>query len=327
MKSIFTLLISLFFLTSCYNEQDTISIGYNDWIGNDPLIIANKLKFFEKEGVKVKLHYFTSLYDVMRAFSEEKIDVMFATANETLLLADKGEKLKIVLLTNYSNGADAIVAKKSIVSIKNLKGKKIGVEFGSVSHFMLLKALQKANINSEKVTLINTIGKESISKFKMGEIDAVVTWVPFIDEAIKNHGHVIFSSKEISGEIIDVVSIRQSIIDKYPEDCYKIVSAYLKTLDWFHDNQEQGLEIISKMTHSNIIDLKTSFAGVQLARVNENEIAFGTPAVPGKIYSTISKLIIFSKDNNLISHTLIANTLIDPQCVLRYISNAKKGNL
>ena len=39
-------------------------------------------------------------------------------------------------------------AKKSIGSVSDLRGKRVGVETGTISHFTLLKALQKGSLKT-----------------------------------------------------------------------------------------------------------------------------------------------------------------------------------
>ena len=54
-----------------------------------------------------------------------------------------GARNVIILITDYSNGNDMIVARPGIRSVADLKGKKIGVEIGLVDHLLLLDGLKK----------------------------------------------------------------------------------------------------------------------------------------------------------------------------------------
>ncbi|TAK74594.1 MAG: aliphatic sulfonate ABC transporter substrate-binding protein [Gammaproteobacteria bacterium] len=315
----YSLILLCCLLVGCSKPSKTIQMGYNPWIGDQPIVIAQEKGFFKDEGVDVKVHYFTALSDVMTNFAENKIDVMLSTLNEALLLVDKGEKLKIISLVDYSNGADAIIAKKSIRSIRDLKGKKIGVEIGSISHFTVLKALKQANISSNDVTLVNLSVQEGMQEFKKGSLDALASWSPYMDQAIQEGGHVIFSSRDIPGEIIDVIVIRQSLLDEDPEACYKIISAYLKTLAWFDKNINEGLEIISKSIKTiTIAELKEQLKGVKLTGLSDNLVAFGTPQAKGTIYSATQSFADFLLEQKLIANPINTEEIIYPNFIWEY---------
>jgi len=95
------------------------------------------------------------------AFASEKVDAATLTIFEAILAADKGIPLKIVLLLDYTTGSDGIVASKRIRSLQDLKGKIIGVEIGTIAHFTVLKALEKAGLETNEVQLVD-LGAEAL---------------------------------------------------------------------------------------------------------------------------------------------------------------------
>ena len=79
----------------------------------------------------------------MEAFAAGKVDAVMMTNGDALVTGAPGARSVAILITDYSNGNDMIVAKPGIDSIKALKGKKVGLEIGLVEHLMLTKALEK----------------------------------------------------------------------------------------------------------------------------------------------------------------------------------------
>ncbi|MHA0111632.1 putative urea ABC transporter substrate-binding protein, partial [Klebsiella pneumoniae] len=73
----------------------------------------------------------------MDAFSAGKIDAVTVTNGDALVTGAGGARSVMILLTDYSNGNDMVVAKPGIKSLKDLKGKKVGVEVGLVEHLLL----------------------------------------------------------------------------------------------------------------------------------------------------------------------------------------------
>jgi len=63
-------------------------------------------------------------------------------AGDDMVTGASGAKSKIVCLVDYSEGSDMIVGGPGVDSIKDLKGKKVGVELTLVEHELLLQALK-----------------------------------------------------------------------------------------------------------------------------------------------------------------------------------------
>ena len=67
----------------------------------------------------------------MEAFTAGKVDAVMMTMGDALVTGAPGARSVAILVTDYSNGNDMIVAKPGIDSLKELKGKKVGLEVGA----------------------------------------------------------------------------------------------------------------------------------------------------------------------------------------------------
>jgi NitT/TauT family transport system substrate-binding protein len=87
--------------------------------------------------------------------SSKKVDGIMGWTPETIqVLADSGVPMKVVFATDYSDGADGIIAKEGINKLSDLKGKTVSFESGSPSHLFLSFLLDKENIN---IIIIQTV--------------------------------------------------------------------------------------------------------------------------------------------------------------------------
>src|SRR5207247_3535455 len=84
-----------------------------------------------------------------------QIDVIASTVDTALLYLKKADDFKYVAAIDDSNGGDGIVATKDIKSIKDLKGKKVAVNEGSVSQFYLNVLLAKAGLKESDLQTVN----------------------------------------------------------------------------------------------------------------------------------------------------------------------------
>src|SRR4051812_15323063 len=191
-----------------------ITIGHDLWIGYSGVFIAKDKGFFEKAGLKVELKPFSNPGDTLPALVSGKLDIGLTTLQNLALLNGKSDAaLVAVYLIDSSNGADAIVAKKEITSVDGLKGKKVGATIGEVNHMLLLAGLEKAGLKASDITLTNLSADDAGAAFVAGNLDAAVTWEPWVTKATSSGGKVIFSSAAIPDTILDCVVVPKKLVD------------------------------------------------------------------------------------------------------------------
>ena len=93
-----------------------------------------------------------------------------------------------------------------------MKGKKVGATLGEVNHFLLLVGLEKAGLKESDVALTNMSADDAGAAFVAGQLDAAVTWEPWVTKAKSAGGHTIFTSAEIPDTIIDCVAVPKASV-------------------------------------------------------------------------------------------------------------------
>ena len=129
-----------------------LTIGYSDWPGWVAWQVAIDKGWFKEAGVDVTFQWFDYSAS-MDAFAAGKIDANLMTNGDTLVTGAGGGKGIMIMLTDYSSGNDIIVGKPGLKSIKDLKGKKVGIEVGVVEHLLLVHAMKEAGMSEKDVTL------------------------------------------------------------------------------------------------------------------------------------------------------------------------------
>src|SRR5580658_5936316 len=132
-----------------------LHLGYSDWPGWVAWQVAIDKGWLKEAGVDVKFEWFDYSAS-MEAFAAGKLDGDFVTNGDALVMGAGGARNVTVLVTDYSNGNDMIVGRPVIHTLKELKGKKIGIEIGLVEHLLLLDGLKKLAMTQDDVTLVNS---------------------------------------------------------------------------------------------------------------------------------------------------------------------------
>src|SRR3954471_6541453 len=88
----------------------------------------------------------------MEAFSEGKGDAVCMTNGDALVSGSSGAKSVGIVINDYSNGNDMIVAQPGIKKLAELKGKKVAVEVGFVDHLLLMEGLKAVGLTEATST-------------------------------------------------------------------------------------------------------------------------------------------------------------------------------
>jgi NitT/TauT family transport system substrate-binding protein len=147
----------------------------------------------------------------------------------------------MILLTDYSNGNDMIVAKPGIKTLADLKGKKIGLEEGLVEHLMLLNALEKAGMKESDVKIVNTKTNETPQALASGDLAAIGAWQPNSGEAMKRvpGAKPIYTSANEPGLIYDVLTVNPTSLAGRHGDWEKVVKVWDRVVTYINDPKTQ----------------------------------------------------------------------------------------
>jgi NitT/TauT family transport system substrate-binding protein len=258
----------------------------------------------------------------LKVFEEGRADAATLTIYEAILAASKGVPLKIVLLLDYTIGSDGLVVKKNIRSLPDLEGKRIAVELGTIAHFTVLKALEKAGLDVSQVQLVNLGLDESVEAFKNGEVDAVGSFEPSMSEvARQGDGYVLFSSREIPRSICDVLFVRADIVRNNPDLIDHWIHAWEDAINDKDKGTEKYLRELNQLSGVSIPGLKDSFKGIFFTSMPENRRAFGRPGDPGYLLESLNRMKDFMFTQGVIQKDISVEQLIDEEGIRRYFGD------
>ncbi|MEZ0323802.1 MAG: ABC transporter substrate-binding protein [Hydrogenothermaceae bacterium] len=243
-------------------EREHLKIGTNFWTGYEIIYLAKELGYLDD----TKIVEYNSNAEVLRGLKTGVINAGTLTIDEALRGLNRGMDYRIVLVFDYSNGADVIITKNYIKKPTDLIGKKIGVEDSALGKYMLKRFLEKTGLKREDIIVVYIELYEHAEAFLKSKVDAIVTFEPEKSKILKKEGWVIFSSKDIPMEIIDVLVVKTELLDKNREDVKELIDGYYKAFDYFQKNKELALSMISKRQHISSEEVEKAFQGIYLQR-------------------------------------------------------------
>ena len=300
--------LGLLFLNGCEPAPPSVlKIGTNLWPGYESLYLAQNLGFFDNK--PIKLIEMPSATEVSHAFRNKALDVAALTLDESLVLMQYVPDLRVILVMDVSKGADVLLARPTIDSLSELKGKRIGVENTAVGAILLDGALQAANLHITDIDFrfITVNGHESA--YEKGLVDAIVTFEPHKSKLMSQGAIKLFDSAQIPGRIVDVLVTRQSIIDKHKETLKIIVAAHFQALEYIQQNPgDAALRIAPRLAVKNNEVMK-QFDGISLTGLFENQRYL---AIKSRVLSkTVEELIALMSKKQRMFKSIDTSQLIN----------------
>jgi NitT/TauT family transport system substrate-binding protein len=225
-----------------------LRIAYSDWPGWTAFEIAIQKGWFKEAGVEVKFEWF-EYAPSMEAFGAGKVDAVTVTVGDALVTGAPGARSVGILVTDYSNGNDMIVARPGIKDLKGLKGKKVGLEIGLVEHLLLLKGLEKVGLKETDVKLANVPTHQTAQTLASKDVDAIGAWQPNAGQALKSvaGSKAIFTSADIPGLIYDLLSVSPKSLAERRDDWIKVVKVWNRTVIYVRNpaNTAEAVKIMA----------------------------------------------------------------------------------
>jgi len=235
----------------------------------------------------------------------------------------------MLLLTDYSNGNDMIVAKPGIKSVKDLKGKKIGLEVGLVEHLMLLNALKKAGLAESDVEIVNTPTNQTPQVLASGQVDAIAAWQPNAGQALGAlaGSKAIYTSADEPGLIYDTITVSPQSLAQNRAAWVKLVSVWDKTLAYINNpaTKDDALKIMAARTGSTPADYAAFIGGTHFL-----SLADGAKVItsPDKSFKSLSGSSFVANDfnvkNAVYKESQDVSSYIDTKLTAEAIAAAKK---
>ncbi|MEH2240940.1 ABC transporter substrate-binding protein [Nostoc sp.] len=289
LRSVSVFLITACLLFACHAwaptefKRSPLKVAFGSFVGEYPGIIAQEKGFFKAQGVDVEL--ISKRYTQLERanFSAGKYDGITASLGSFIILSATNPDIQSVLVIDESTGADVVVAQPQIKTVADLKGKKLGANLGGFSEVFVTEMLKTANLTSDDLNLVKLEALEIPQRLKNNVIQAGHTWEPHLSEAIKLGGHILFTSKQTPGLILDIIIFRGDTIRDRPEDIRAFVRGWLQASTYWKANVQEGNAIISKALKipSNTLSLEE----VNLTDLGENKKLFQS-SNPNSIYKT-----------------------------------------
>lgn len=293
-------------------------LGMTTWVGYGPMFLARDKGFFKENGLDVELQIIEDASLYMAAIAAGKLDGNASTIDEIMKYRSEDFCFKAVVALDDSHGGDGVLTQTDVNSLKDLKGKAVGMNEGSVSQFWFNILLKREGMTESDVQITNMTADDAAAAFIAGRIPAAVTWEPHLTLVrTKKQGKVLIDSSETPGLIVDVVALTCDYIKNNPKDVEAFVKGLYKAVDYIKTNPDDAYAVMAKGVGGYLEkpeDFADAAKGVRFYDKARNIEFFGTPEkgeaadlikLGGEIWGGFQKLKMNVDYNSLVDTTFL----------------------
>jgi NitT/TauT family transport system substrate-binding protein len=256
-------------LAACTPEPQTpMRVGTNVWPGYEPLYLARDLGYYPDGAVR--LVEYASATEVIQAYRNRAIDAAALTLDEVLQLVQDGHRPRVVAVLDYSDGADALLATRAVRNLAGLRGKRVGVENTAVGAYLLARALQTARLPRSAIRVVPLEIQEHELAFLTGSVDAVVTFEPVRSRLLRHGARVLFDSRHIPGEILDVLVVRETVLESRAREARQLVDGWMRAVLYLRSEPHDAAARMAPRLGMNAREFLATLNGLRLPDLDEN---------------------------------------------------------
>ncbi len=253
-------------------------MGTNVWPGYEPFYLARDLGYYQQD--HIRLVEYSSATQVLQAFRNGAVDVGALTLDEVLTLRQDGHQVQVILVTDISTGADAILARSPVETLADISGQKVGVENTALGGYMLTRALQSVGLSVDDVQVIPLEVHEHDRAFDRGEIDVVVTFEPVRSRLLSRGARQLFDSSQIPDEVVDVLVVRTGDIDPYRTQLITLLQGWFLALDHLEHHPSDAAQRMAARLKLSPDDILSAYDGLRLPSHQKNKQLLSGPHSP-----------------------------------------------
>jgi NitT/TauT family transport system substrate-binding protein len=228
-------------------QETKVAIGMSGWTGFAPLTLAKEAGIFKKHGLDVAIRKIPQK-DRHLAIASGDIQCAATTVETWIVWNANGVATTQIFQLDKSFGADGMVVKPGINSIKDLKGKTVAASApGTAPYFTLAWMLRENGLSVKDVKVVNLEPQAAANAMIAGTsgIDAAMTYEPFLSavRAKPEAGRILATTLDYP-MIMDTFGCTPKFLADNPKAARALADAYFDALVMIRTDPKKSFEIM-----------------------------------------------------------------------------------
>lgn len=280
-----------------FNVCWTIYAGWMPWgqISSSGIID----KWAAKYGIKIHVTQLNDYIESINQYTAGQFDGCTMTNMDALTIpAAGGVDSTALILGSYSEGNDGVVLKGKGKTLNDLKGMKVYLPELSVSHYLLVRGLEKAGLQEKDVTVVNTSDADIVSAFATPGVQAAVAWNPQLSviKATPDTTEV-FGSQQVPGELIDMMVVNTEVLKDNPALGKALTGAWFEMMALMKAGDNKALTEMATASGTDLAGYQAQLKTTHLFYTPADNLQFITGS---ELAKTMQRVAQFSFDKGLL---------------------------
>ena len=235
------------FGTAAFAQDTKVSIGMSGWTGFAPLTLAKEAGLFKKHGLDVSIKKIPQK-DRHLAIASGDIQCAATTVETWIVWNANGVATTQIFQLDKSYGADGMVVKPGINSIKDLKGKTVAASApGTAPYFTLAWMLRENGMSLKDVKVVNLEPQAAANAMIAGAsgIDVAMTYEPFLSavRAKPEAGKILATTLDYP-MIMDTFGCTPKFLAENPKAARALADAYFDAVAMIKAEPQKSFAIM-----------------------------------------------------------------------------------
>ncbi|MEA2657640.1 MAG: hypothetical protein QOF64_218 [Candidatus Binatota bacterium] len=230
-------------------SADKVRIGVSNYnISNLTVGVAQTKDFFKQEGIEAEIIRMNPNVATMALVSG---DTDYSTLIGSVIGANlKGAKLKMIACSQDRTPL-SLVGKSAIKSVKELKGKTIGVgSYGSTPDVIARMVVKYHGMDPETEIKMIALGSDAarLTALKEGVVDAIIVAPPVDFEGKKMGFNILSRAGDILRFPYNGLGTSVKKLSENPDEVKRVIRAIVKANGFIRRNREGAIQVLINWT-------------------------------------------------------------------------------
>ena len=232
---------------AAHAQETKVAIGMSGWTGFAPLTLAKEAGLYKKHGLDVSIKKIPQK-DRHLAIASGDIQCAATTVETWVVWNANGVATTQIFQLDKSFGADGMVVKAGINSIKDLKGKTVAASApGTAPYFTLAWMLRENGLSVKDVKVVNLEPQAAANAMIAGTagIDVAMTYEPFLS-AVRGKpeaGKILATTLDYP-MIMDTFGCTPKFLAENPKAAKALADAYFDAVAMIRAEPKKSFEIM-----------------------------------------------------------------------------------
>jgi taurine transport system substrate-binding protein len=275
-------------------------------------VLTKSLKLMETEFPQTKIRWtpFPVGWKVNAAMIAGEIDVGLVGSVPVSTGIAQGLPFQVYTVHNIVGNNEALVVTQGsgIKSVADLRGKKIGVPFGTTAHFSLMSAIEQAGLKVDEVTIVDKQPSGMLTEWKRGTLDGVFIWQPLLSSLEKMNGTLLVSAKQLAEKGIvtaEMGTVSKPFAATYPAFLASYQMALDKAVQLYRRDPQAAAEAIAPTLNLSVAESLSAMNELVWLDASQQSLPqyMGTAEAPGAISQVLQDSAKFMEKQKAIPAT------------------------